>query len=157
MPIEEFPPRSLLSVYAEHSPELPNKVLGHAEDIAATLAEIGVGFAQPGLAAAQSADWAAALEQQWGGEAAEPAEQHWSAAEQRLCLDDGGQLFLHAGGHVYRLQCQAGDQLTLPAGLLQWFASATPQRLLRRGEGVADGQAQASGSKLAAAFAWQDE
>jgi hypothetical protein len=35
---------SSLSVYHVSSPELPNKVLTHLEDIASTLAEHGVGF-----------------------------------------------------------------------------------------------------------------
>ena len=37
---------SRLSVYPQNLPEQPNKVLGHADDIARTLAEVGVGFAQ---------------------------------------------------------------------------------------------------------------
>lgn len=154
---------SLLSVHAEHSPEQPNKVLGHAEDIAATLAEVGVRFSQCDLSARTVVPFAGhsgQLEEQlWGGseDSARAAEHSWPGAEQRLCLESGAQLCLHIGAHVYRLRCQAGDLLGLPAGIRQWFVSAAPQRLQRLGEGIAGWQLQPSGSTLAADYPLQDD
>ena len=43
---------SRLSVYSQSLPEQPNKVLCHADDIARTLAEVGVGFEQQPVPAA---------------------------------------------------------------------------------------------------------
>ncbi|UFH50863.1 1,2-dihydroxy-3-keto-5-methylthiopentene dioxygenase [Pseudomonas sp. KNUC1026] len=142
---------SCLSVYHQSSPELPNKVLTHLEDIAATLAEQGVRFErwQADAPIAPGASQQAVIEAY-----REPIERlkrecgyqevdvisldrdHPGKAELRQkFLDEhrhgedevrffvaGRGLFsLHLGEHVYAVLCEKGDLISVPAGTPHWF------------------------------------
>lgn len=139
---------SSLSVYHVSSPDLPNKVLTHFEDIAATLAEQGIGFerwphatrVEPGadeqevLAACQvqldplmSERGHAALEvlSRKGGYAdinsVLPEEQRLEGDAALLLLAGRGLLCLHIDDYVYGLVCERHELVSLPAGTAHWF------------------------------------
>lgn len=146
---------SRLSVYSQSLPEQPNKVLCHADDIARTLAEVGVGFeqqpvpaavvpgsdvatlnaecqalTQPLLAQGYVVDEVISLK---AAAAPAPALRARFGAEFRL---DGehislfvagrGLVSLHLDEHVYELLCERGDLLTLPAGTRHWLDFGVP-------------------------------
>jgi 1,2-dihydroxy-3-keto-5-methylthiopentene dioxygenase len=142
---------SSLSVYHLSSPEIPNKVLTHFEDIASTLAEQGVRFDR----------WQAAAKIQPGagqeeviGAYQEPIDKlmtergyitvdvvsvnsdHPQKAELRAkFLDEhqqgedevrffvaGRGLFsLHIDDYVYAVLCEKNDLIIIPAGTKYWF------------------------------------
>lgn len=141
---------SRLSVYPQNLPEQPNKVLGHTDDIARTLAEVDVGFEQqpvpatvvpgsdaatlnaecqtliqPLLAQGYVLDEVISLK---AADAPALALRARFAEEFRL---DGehislfvagrGLVSLHLDEHVYQLLCERGDLLTLPAGTRHWL------------------------------------
>lgn len=141
---------SRLSVYHQSHPAQPNKVLSHADDIASTLAEIGVAFAHwpvsDGLLPGCSVETVASACQesiarlQEGGYAhvevlsvkGDQASQltlrerylaeHSLAGQQGNWCIAGRCLFsLHVGDYVYEVLCERGDLLTLPAGCLHWL------------------------------------
>ncbi|MGC5701200.1 acireductone dioxygenase [Pseudomonas sp. NFXW11] len=142
---------SSLSVYHVSSPELPNKVLTHFEDIAATLAEQGIRFErwpattrlQPG---ASQEEVISAYQQEidrlmtdlgYAGvevlslapdhpqkdqqRAGFLAEQRQAGDEIRLFVAGRGLLSLHIDDYVYALLCERHDLLALPAGTAHWF------------------------------------
>ena len=138
---------SSLSVYHVSSPEIPNKVLTHFEDIVATLAEQGVRFArweaavkiQPG---ASEEEIIAAYQVQIDGvmtergyvavdvvsvrsDHPEPAggldEYCHSQEEVRLFVSGRGLFSLHIGDYVYAVLCERNDLITVPAGMPHWF------------------------------------
>ena len=142
---------SSLSVYHVSSPELPNKVLTHFEDIAATLADKGVRFdrwqanrkIEPG--ASQEEVIAAYQEQierlmSEGGyvtvDVISLNSDHPQKAELRAkFLDEhrhgedevrffvaGRGLFtLHIDDYVYAVLCEKNDLISVPAGTPHWF------------------------------------
>ena len=142
---------SSLTVYHQSSPEYPNKLLTHLEDIASTLADVGVQFSQvpvqqPVTAGTASDELMAAcrvqidqLLSQHGyacaevlslcderGEGSElarslRAEQCCQPAHLHYYLAGRGLLALHIGEYVYSLLCEKGDLLRLPADTAQWF------------------------------------
>ncbi|MDG9757473.1 acireductone dioxygenase [Pseudomonas sediminis] len=142
---------SSLAVYQHTSPELPNKILNHAEDIASTLAAAGIDYRQVELPAAlrpgcEQAEFDAAyglwLQAFMGKEghvqqelfnlqrnhpqklelrARHLDEQSQSTASAWLFLGGFAQLSLHLEDHVYMLQGEKGDLLSLPAGTRYWF------------------------------------
>ncbi|AUM71180.1 acireductone dioxygenase [Pseudomonas fluorescens] len=142
---------SSLSVYHVSSPDIPNKVLTHFEDIAATLAEQGVRFdrweatakIQPG---ASEEDIIAAYQAQIDGvmtergyvavdvvsvssdhtEQVEPQaelleERRHNQDEARFFVTGRGLFNLHIGDYVYAVLCERNDLITLPAGTPHWF------------------------------------
>lgn len=138
---------SSLSVYHVSSPEIPNKVLTHFEDIAATLAEQGVRFdrwdaaanIQPG---ASEEDIIAAYQAQIDGvmtergyvaidvvsvssdhpeQAGELDEYRHSQDEVRFFVTGRGLFNLHLGDYVYAVLCERNDLITVPAGTPHWF------------------------------------
>lgn len=141
---------SSLAVYQHTSPELPNKILNHADDIASTLAA-GIDYRQVELPAAlrpgcEQAEFDAAyglwLQAFMGKEgyvqqelfnlqrnhpqklelrARHLDEQSQSTASAWLFLGGFAQLSLHIDDHVYMLQGEKGDLLSLPAGTRYWF------------------------------------
>jgi 1,2-dihydroxy-3-keto-5-methylthiopentene dioxygenase len=167
---------SFLSVYALSSPELPNKVLSHAEDIAATLAEVGVQYSRRPelarlLAAASGPDWPPelhALLAEHGLEELQlleldapdlrwlPVEQQCAGRELRLFLHGRVQFSVHAAGCVYVLDCAAGDLLQLPAGSRSWLDHVSAVRLLRMGEDAALLRLQPAADGVAGRFARYD-
>ena len=142
---------SSLSVYHVSSPDIPNKVLTHFEDIAATLAEQGVHFdrweaaakIQPG---ASEEDIIAAYQAQIDGvmtergyvavdvvsvssdhtEQVEPQaelleERRHNQDEARFFVAGRGVFNLHIGDYVYAVLCERNDLITVPGGTPHWF------------------------------------
>jgi 1,2-dihydroxy-3-keto-5-methylthiopentene dioxygenase len=142
---------SSLTVYHQSSPEYPNKLLTHAEDIISTLAAVGVSFSQVPVQQPVTAGTAnyelmeacrvqiAQLMVKHGyasaeilslcderGEGSELArglrqEQACQPAHLHYYLAGRGLLALHIGEYVYSLLCEKGDLVELPAGITHWF------------------------------------
>ncbi|SFB57012.1 1,2-dihydroxy-3-keto-5-methylthiopentene dioxygenase [Pseudomonas sp. NFIX10] len=142
---------SSLSVYHVSSPDMPNKVLTHFEDIAATLAEQGVRFdrweaaakIQPGaseediLAAYQAQIDALMTERGYvavdvvsaGSDHTEQVvpqaewldEYRHGQDEVRFFVSGRGLFNLHLGDYVYAVLCERNDLITVPAGTPHWF------------------------------------
>ncbi|MDX1297425.1 MAG: acireductone dioxygenase [Pseudomonas sp.] len=142
---------SSLTVYHQSSPEHPNKLLSHAEDIASTLAAVGVQFSQvpvqqPVIAGTAGAEviaanrvqidqlmsthgYAAAEVLSLCDERGEGSELARSLRQEQLCpsahlhyyLAGRGVLALHIGEYVYSLLCEKNDLVLLPAGTAHWF------------------------------------
>lgn len=137
---------SILCVFHPASPASPHKVLTHHDDIAATLAEQGVGFAhvplelcvRPGGSAEETL--AACREyldqlmtaqgsvayQLLNRDGADPAQvdvrdEHVHGAEEVFAVVSGrAQVGLRLGGQVYAVLCEKGDRLVVPAGTRRW-------------------------------------
>ncbi|WP_353632317.1 acireductone dioxygenase [Pseudomonas canadensis] len=137
---------SYVAVYSVATPDTPNKVLTHFEDIAATLAEQGVRFErwQPGSVerGASDAELIAACQAQIDKlgysaaevlrNAADPAqnaelrgqfleERRYSEDDARFFLAGQGLCALHIGDYVYAVRCEKNDLLVVPAGMAHWF------------------------------------
>lgn len=142
---------SILSVYHVSSPDLPNKVLTHTEDIASTLAEHGIVFEQwqasaPVTQGSSHEEMISAYrvpvdrlmtERGYTGvEVVSIASDHPQKAELRAELLEehqrdedvvrffvsGRGLFnLHIGDFVYAVLCEKHDLILLPAGTRYWF------------------------------------
>ncbi|MCJ8204877.1 acireductone dioxygenase [Pseudomonas sp. RGM2987] len=142
---------SSLSVYHVLSPDIPNKVLTHFEDIAATLGEKGIRFDrwQPTAklqAGASQAEIIAAYQVQIGTYKAERGDvsvdvisldseypqkaelrarflkEHSHAGDETRFFVTGRGLFsLHLDDYVYAVLCEKNDLITLPAGTPHWF------------------------------------
>jgi len=138
---------SILCVFHPSSPALPNKVLTHHDDIAATLAEQGVRFAhtplalrvRPGSAQEEVLDtcreYLDQLMTAQGSKAfsvlnrdgAEPSavdlrDEHVHDADEVLAVVTGRvQVGLRLGEYVYAVLCEKGDQLVIPAGSPRWL------------------------------------
>ncbi len=141
---------SRLSVYHESLPALPNKVLSQPEHISATLAELGVQFAQwPRVQLPADADDAAILAAyreplaalQTAGDYPRVeisrvcpdqadraelrdrylAEHRHAGAEARFFVAGQGLFSLHIADHVYEILCERGDLLVIPANTWHWF------------------------------------
>ncbi|NUT75501.1 acireductone dioxygenase [Pseudomonas sp. C1C7] len=138
---------SSLSVFHVSSPEVPNKVLTHFEDIASTLAEQGVRFDR----------WQAATKLQPGASQEEVIAAYQTPIDQLMtergyitvdvisCSSDhpqkdelldehrkgedevrffvaGRGLFnLHIDDYVYAVLCEKNDLILVPAGTKHWF------------------------------------
>jgi len=142
---------SSLSVYHISSPEIPNKVLTHFEDIASTLAEQGVGFdrwqaaakIQPG---ASQEEVIAAYQQQIDKLMTERGyvtvdvislnndhpqkaelrarfldEHQYGEDEVRFFVAGRGLFSLHIDDYVYAVLCEKNDLISVPAGTPHWF------------------------------------
>lgn len=150
---------SSLSVYHHSSPDVPDKVLSHGDDISATLAVVGVAFerwpvvtpVQPGSSRAQvldalgpqldelmSARGFAAFEllsldtaqsYQEQAPAAALQEQRNVEPEAHWFVAGRGLLNLHVGDYVYAVLCEKGDLISLPAGTRHWLDTGDFPRL----------------------------
>ena len=138
---------SSLSVYHVSSPEIPNKVLTHLEDIQSTLAEHGVRFdrwqaaakIQPG---ASKEEMIAAYQGQidklmtergyinvdvlsvTGDHAQQDQmlkEQHLGEDLVRFFVAGRGLFNLHIDDYVYAVFCEKNDLICVPAGTRHWF------------------------------------
>lgn len=142
---------SSLSVYHESSPDLPNKVLTHLEDIANTLAAVGVRFERwqattpiaPGASPEQllgayrpQIDQLLAegnyrgcdLFSQTDGQEQQAELRAQGLVERRLGGDQAhffvvgrGLFSLHIDDYVYAVLGEKGDLLSVPAGTRHWF------------------------------------
>ena len=138
---------SSLSVYHVSTPELPNKVLTHFDDIASTLAEQGVHFDR----------WQAATPLQSGAsqdevinayrgqidqlmtergytsvdvislnsdhsQKAELLGEHYYGDDEVRFFVVGRALFsVHIDDYVYAVLCEKNDLIVVPAGMAHWF------------------------------------
>lgn len=142
---------SRLTVYHESSPELPSKMLTHTEDIAATLAEVGVRFerwqAQAPVAPGASQDEVIAayrpqIDQlmsergyitvdvvsmnrdhpQKAELRAKFLDEHRHGEDEvRFFVAGRGLFTLHIEDHVYAVLCEKNDLISVPAGTRHWF------------------------------------
>jgi 1,2-dihydroxy-3-keto-5-methylthiopentene dioxygenase len=142
---------SSLFVYHVSSPQVPDKVLNHLEDIASTLAEHGVALEhrdgaapiKPGASREEVINACRGpldtLMTERGYATFEvisldsnqaPVDQAYSALldehvhdedELRLFVAGRGLLNLHIGDYVYALLCERNDLVAVPAGTRQWF------------------------------------
>ncbi|ORL66244.1 oxidase [Pseudomonas putida] len=176
---------SILSVFHTSSPEVPNKVLTHHDDIAATLAEQGVRFVRrphelrirPGTSRdevlAEGRGLLDELMTEYGSVAfslldrdgqapaeADLRDEHVHEAEEVFAVVTGrAQLSLRMGDQVYAVLCEKGDVLVVPAGARRWFdLGDNPFCLALRLFGSEQGvQARYTGDASARAFAGMDE
>ncbi|MEX6503311.1 acireductone dioxygenase [Pseudomonas zhanjiangensis] len=141
---------SSLSVYHESSPELPNKVLNHLEDIVGTLAALRVHFARwqataPLTAGASEQEMIAAFRPQLDalmGEGGyrtcelishsdgqtqqaetrilQPIERREAEDQAHFLVLGRGLYCLHIDEYVYAVLCEKGDLLGIPAGTRHW-------------------------------------
>ena len=137
---------SYVAVYPAASADVPNKVLTHFDDIAATLAELGVRFERwqpaPLEKGADAAAMIAAYQAQIDGlgysavevlnVTADPAqliELRAHFGDERRCSEDvvycfvtgQGLFYLHVSDYVYAVRCEKNDVLVIPAGMAHWF------------------------------------
>lgn len=137
---------SYVAVYSAATPDTPNKVLTHFDDIAATLAEHGVRFERwqpsPIEPGASDAELIATYQAQidalgYGsvevlrvtGDHAQKSEQRAQFLDERRYSEDDGRFFmtgqglfaLHIGDYVYAVRCEKNDLLVIPAGIAHWF------------------------------------
>ncbi len=142
---------SSLTVYHENQPEQPLKLLTHAEDIASTLAEVGVRFerweAAAPIAAGASRDEVIAayaheierLKRERGYITVDVVslnsdhpqkaelrakfldEHRHGEDEVRFFVAGRGLFVLHIEEHVYAVLCERNDLISVPAGTRHWF------------------------------------
>ncbi|MBZ9785162.1 acireductone dioxygenase [Pseudomonas sp. REP124] len=138
---------SSLSVFHVSSPEVPNKVLTHFEDIASTLAEQGVRFdrwqaatkLQPGASQEELiAAYQAPIDQLMTErgyvtvdvishsndhpQKAEFLDEHRKSEDEVRFFVAGRGLFnLHIDDYVYAVMCEKNDLILVPAGTKHWF------------------------------------
>ncbi|MED5608840.1 acireductone dioxygenase [Pseudomonas sp. JH-2] len=142
---------SSLTVYHESAPEQPLKLLTHAEDIASTLAELGVRFerwqASAPIAPGASPDevlaaYAAEIQRlkdeqgyvtvdvvslnadhpQKDELRAKFLDEHRHGEDEvRFFVAGRGLFSLHVEDHVYAVLCEKNDLISVPAGTRHWF------------------------------------
>ncbi|MGY2289995.1 acireductone dioxygenase [Pseudomonas sp. SDO528_S397] len=153
---------SYLCVYPVSTPDTPNKVLTHADDIASTLAEHGVLFErwqaattlEPGASHAQVlAAYTAPIDRLMGArgyanvevihadaDASAPREYRQSCDDAHFFVTGRGLFNLHIGDYVYAILCEKNDLLAVPAGVAHWFdAGERPHFLAIRLRGQPQG------------------
>ncbi len=137
---------SYVAVYPAASPDTPNKVLTHFDDIAATLADHGVRFERwascPVEKGASDAQLIAAYQAQIDalgypsvsvlsvtGEHPQHGEVRAQFLDERRYSEDEVRFFiagqalynLHIGDYVYAVRCEKNDLLVIPAGVAHWL------------------------------------
>ncbi|WP_321837949.1 1,2-dihydroxy-3-keto-5-methylthiopentene dioxygenase [Pseudomonas kulmbachensis] len=142
---------SSLSVYHVSSPELPNKVLTHLEDIASTLAEQGVRFdrwqagtpIQPGASQEQvinayrpqidrlmsEGGYVAVDVISLNSDHPQKAELRAKFLDEHRHVEDEVRFFvagrglftLHIEDYIYAVLCEKNDLISVPAGTRHWF------------------------------------
>ncbi|MFY1667474.1 acireductone dioxygenase [Pseudomonas sp. Pseu.R1] len=146
---------SILSVYHVSSPELPNKVLTHQEDIASTLAEQGIAFSRlPSTLALKAGaseeevldacrvqidqlmtehglDAVEVISIDGPVPSGEPRREHYHHTDElRFFVAGRGLLSLRVGDFVYAVLCEKNDLIAIPAGTRQWFDLGDHPRLI---------------------------
>ncbi|NNJ14403.1 acireductone dioxygenase [Pseudomonas putida CSV86] len=142
---------SILSVYHQSTPDTPNKVLTHADDIATTLAEQCVRFEQrevtqsirPGTVEAEvtaslgeqiqamRSEFCATVLEVLSVNPEHPQKEELRAGliderthasdDVRFFVSGRGLVNIRIGEYVYGLIGERGDLLIVPAGVAQWF------------------------------------
>lgn len=176
---------SILSVYHQSTPDTPNKVLTHADDIAATLAEQGVHFEQrepaarirPGTGADEVIAALRGQLEELGSGVLEVLSVHPEHAQKdeiragliderrhagkdlRFFVSGRGLLNLRVGEYVYALVGERGDVISLPAGTAQWFDIGEQPNLLlvRVFENEAGSKVELTGAESSRAFPGLDD
>ncbi len=175
---------SYVAVYHVATPDTPNKVLTHFDDIASTLAEHGVRFErwQPAIIEKGASDAAMIAAYQAridalgfscvevfsvSGDHAqkEPlrgqllTERHYREDEVHFFIAGQGLFALHIGDYVYGVRCEKNDLLVIPAGMRHWFdmgenPHVVALRLFERGAG---GEPEFTGEDIADRFPGLDD
>lgn len=176
---------SSLAVYHQSTPDIPNKVLTHFEDIAATLAEQGVRFErwqpnapiQPGagqeevIAAYQQDIDKLMTERGYLGvdvqrvssdepQQVELREQILSEDLVRFFAAGRGLFTLHINDYIYAVVCEKHDLIAVPAGIKHWVdMGETPRFVAIRlfNHSPEGGAATFTGEKVADTFARLDD
>jgi len=142
---------SYLAVYHVSTPDTPNKVLTHQDDIASTLAELGVGFdrwqastrleadaSEVEIIAAYQAPIDTLMTErgyttvdvirvsndhpQKAELRAERLDEHRMAQDHvRFFVAGRGLFTLHIEDYVYAVFCEKNDLISVPAGIKHWF------------------------------------
>lgn len=142
---------SFLSVYQDSAPEQPLKVLTHVDNIAATLAEAGVGFerweasapigpdsspeeviaayrsqidrlkGERGYASVDVISVTGKHPQKVELRAKYLEEHHHGEDEVRFFVVGHGLFTLHIEDKVYAVLCEKNDLISIPAGTRHWF------------------------------------
>lgn len=171
---------SSLSVYHQSTPDIPNKVLTHLEDIAATLAEQGVRFTrwqagapiqagasdqqvidayQANIDALKAETGYASVEVTRETDASSLAEH--TCDEQRLHFFAAGRglVSLRIEDYIYAVLCEKGDLIGVPAGVRHWLDMGEEPRFVAiRVFNQAQGSvAIFTGDKIAADFPRLDD
>ncbi|MBD8613385.1 acireductone dioxygenase [Pseudomonas putida] len=151
---------SRLTVYHCSTPDIPNKVLSHLEDIAATLGELGIGFERAEATLPVSFEMSAeavmttcqgevdawmakggyesvdvlSIDEDHGQHTSTQSQwlrEHRVAGKWVLCVVAGRvQLSLHAGDYVYAVLCERDDRIAVPAGMAHWLDMGDRPRLV---------------------------
>ncbi|MFQ6575693.1 1,2-dihydroxy-3-keto-5-methylthiopentene dioxygenase [Pseudomonas sp. UM16] len=171
---------SSLTVYHQSTPDIPNKVLTHLEDIAATLAEQGVRFErwqaeapiQPGaneqqVISAYQQRIDALMTEQGYRQVDVLREAHTSLRNEHTRGEDlvrffaaGRGLFtLHIEDYLYAVLCEKGDLIVVPAGVKHWIDMGEEPRFVAiRLFNQAQAQVENfTGDKIAEAFPRLDD
>ncbi len=142
---------SSLSVFSVATPDIPNKVLNHLEDIASTLAAVGVRFerwqavapikpgaSQDEVIAAYKPQIEALMNErgyvtvdvislnadhpQKAELRAKFLDEHQHAEDEvRFFVAGRGLFTLHIDDYVYAVLCEKNDLISVPAGTRHWF------------------------------------
>lgn len=171
---------SCLSVYHLSTPDMPNKVLTHLEDIAATLAEHGVRFERwqaqaPLQSGASDQQVIGAYQQSIDKLMAEQdfsrvdvtrevgvdllAEHSYEEDHLRFFAAGRGLFNLHIEDYIYAVLCEKGDLIGVPAGTRLWVdMGGDPRFVAIRVFSKPEGQvAHFTGDKIADAFPRLDD
>lgn len=175
---------SYVAVYHVATPDTPNKVLTHFDDIAGALAEHGVRFERwqpsPIEKGASDAEMIAAYQAQidalgYGSvqvlrvtsdqpQKAELRarfldERRYAGDEVRFFLAGQGLFAVHVGEYVYAVRCEKNDLLVIPAGTPHWFdVGENPHCMtLRLFNTAEDCEPEFTGSDISAGFPGLDD
>ncbi len=175
---------SYVAVYHVATPDTPNKVLTHFDDIAAALAEQGVRFERwqpsPVEKGASDAEMIAAYQGQidalgYGAvqvlsvtnDHPQKAELRAQYLDERRYSDDEVRFFIagfglfavHVGEYIYAVRCEKNDLLVIPAGTPHWFdMGENPHCVTLRLFNSADGAVpEFTGSDIAARIPGLDD
>ncbi|NVZ53049.1 acireductone dioxygenase [Pseudomonas sp. B6002] len=175
---------SYVAVYHIATPDTPNKVLTHFDDIVSTLAEHGVRFERwqpsPIEKGASAAEMIAAYQPQIDalgyrsvellsvtGDHLQAAEMRAQFLDERRYPEDDARFFiagqglfcLHVGDYVYAVRCEKNDLLVVPAGLPHWFDMGENPHFvaLRLFDSAQGGVPVLTGDAIASAFPGLDD
>ena len=175
---------SYVAVYHVTTPDTPNKVLTHFDDIVSTLAEHGVRFERwqpsPIEKGASDAEMIAAYQSQidalgYGSvevlsvmdehpqktelRAQFLSERRYTNDEVHFFIAGQGLFAVHVGDYVYAIRCEKNDLLAIPAGMPHWFdMGENPRFVTLRLFNTAESHEPAfTGNDIAAGFPGLDD
>ncbi|CRL99776.1 MULTISPECIES: acireductone dioxygenase [Pseudomonas] len=173
---------SYVAVYPVATPDTPNKVLTHFDDIAAILAEHGVRFERwqpsPIEKGASDAAMISAYQMQIDrlgyaqvqvlsitsdhphkAELREQArkERRGEKDEVRFFIAGLGLFCLHIGDYVYAVRCEKNDLLMIPAGMAHWFDMGENPHFVALRLFHAGGEPELTGDSIASRFPGLDD